>query len=135
MIQDRSLSDKVFHDSAGTGGWHVGCPPDGRMIEHARMRGYEIADLKARKFRPIEDFKNFDLILTMDQSNFENVKALAENEDAHAKVKPMTSCCKIHEVDHVPDPYYKEAQGFELVLDILEDACEQLVDEIQRKIK
>lgn len=112
----------------------MGCPPDGRMIEHARMRGYELADLKARKFEP-SDFKKFDLILTMDDSNYENVTALTENEDYRSKVKPITSYCKIHDANHVPDPYYKNEQGFELVLDILEDACEQLVNEIQRKIQ
>lgn len=112
----------------------MGCPPDERMVEHARMRGYELADLRARQFRT-SDFEEFDLILTMDSSNFENVTSLTENEKFRAKVKPMTSYCKIHDIDHVPDPYYKNEDGFEHVLDILEDACEQLVNEIQRKIQ
>lgn len=135
MIQDRGLVDKVFHDSAGTGGWHVGHPPDGRMMGHARERGYELGDLKARRFQPVEDFKKFDLILTMDESNFTDVRALTTSEEVLAKVRPMTSYCRIHEVDHVPDPYYRDEDGFELVLDILEDACEELVKEIERTLK
>ncbi len=135
MINQRGLAEKVFHDSAGTGGWHVGCPPDGRMIAHAKERGYELSDLKARRLHPIDDFKNFDLILTMDESNFMDVKNLSRSDEAFAKVRPMTSYCKIHDVDHVPDPYYREEDGFELVLDILEDACEVLVNEIEGQLK
>ena len=70
----RNSKTPIHVDSAGTGGWHVGEPPDSRMIAHAKERGYDISDLEARQF-DIKDFENFDLILTMDNSNFRNVSA------------------------------------------------------------
>jgi protein-tyrosine phosphatase len=134
MIQNQGLSEKVRFDSAGTGGWHRGEPPDGRMTAHAKERGYDLSDLRARQFDPEKDFQNFDLILTMDHSNFSDVCSFATAKDDLGKVKKITSYCKIHDVDQVPDPYHRGADGFELVLDILEDACEQLVQEIKTKV-
>ena len=135
MVAEHGLENVVTADSAGTGGGHAGDPPDGRMIEHAKHRGYDLTPLRARQFRGLKDFEEFDLILTMDSSNFENVTALTKLDPHLAKVKAMTSYCRIHDVDYVPDPYHRQADGFELVLDILEDACENLVHEIKGEVK
>lgn len=120
----------VFVDSAGTGGWHVGEPPDGRMIAHAKERGYDLSDLEARVFEP-KDFENFDLILTMDDSNFKNVSAMDRTGKYRHKIRKTVSFCKIHSVNEVPDPYYQGDDGFQLVLDILEDACDELLSQIE----
>lgn len=135
IVQTNGLEGQVTMDSAGTGGWHQGEPPDARMIEHARNRGYDLSTLRARQFHPVHDFSRFDLILTMDESNMNNVLRMTKDEEHRLKVKPMTSYCKIHSVSEVPDPYYKEEDGFELVLDILEDACTELFESIKEKVQ
>ncbi len=123
---------KIQVDSAGTGGWHVGEPPDGRMILHAKSRGYDLSALEARQFDPGTDFEEFDLILTMDDSNFRNVQALDRAGQYKYKINKTVSFCKIHSVTEVPDPYYRGDDGFHLVLDILEDACNVLVEQISQ---
>lgn len=133
MIKDKGLENKYSHDSAGTGGWHVGAPPDGRMMAHAKKRNYDLSDLKARKFDPNKDFDNFDLILTMDESNYANVLSTQAGIDNKHKVQKMTSYCEIHNIDHVPDPYERDEEGFEHVMDILEDACSQLIEKLEGK--
>lgn len=135
MLKSKNLHDKIAHDSAGTGGWHVGSPPDGRMTHHAKIRKYDLSDLRARKFDPSKDFDDFDLILTMDESNYQNVIDSTKNPAFHSKVRKMTSFCKIHSIAEVPDPYYKEEEGFEHVMDILEDACKQLILELESEMK
>jgi protein-tyrosine phosphatase len=132
----RKSKASIQVDSAGTGGWHVGEPPDGRMIESAKQRGYDISDLEARQFDSEQDFENFDLILTMDDSNFKHITALDRTGKYQHKIKKATSFCKIHSVEQVPDPYYREDDGFQLVLDILEDVCDELLLQIESgKIK
>lgn len=127
----RNSRAAVFVDSAGTGGWHVGEPPDSRMIAHAHERGYDLSELEARQFDPAQDFENFDLILTMDDSNFKNVSSLDRTGAYKDKIRKAVSFCKIHSVMEVPDPYYKGDDGFQLVLDILEDACDELLLQIE----
>ena len=79
----------------------------------------------------MDDFKKFDLILTMDQSNYNNVIRLAPQEELKAKVQRFTDWCEIHDVKEVPDPYSGGAQGFELVMDIIEDGCQQILKKIR----
>src|SRR6185312_10013964 len=76
MVKTHRLHELIHVDSAGTGGWHIGEAPDSRMIAHARRRGYDLSALEARQFAAPEDFLEFDYILTMDDSNFKNVRAL-----------------------------------------------------------
>jgi protein-tyrosine phosphatase len=132
----RELSQRqnleVFVDSVGTGGWHVDEPPDARMCEHAKLRGYDLSRLKGRQFDAAIDFENFNLILTMDNANLRNILALDKNGLYKDKIRKTTSFCRIHEIDEVPDPYYKGDEGFEHVLDILEDACTELIVKIQK---
>lgn len=131
-IRERKLP--IVVDSAGTGSWHVGEPPDGRMIAHAKDRGYDLTDLEARVFET-KDFEEFDLILTMDDANFKHVTAMDRQNKFQHKVKKTTSFCKIHSVAQVPDPYHQGDDGFQLVLDILEDACDELILHIEGKNK
>jgi protein-tyrosine phosphatase len=126
----RNSKTPIALDSAGTGSWHVGEPPDGRMIAHAKERGYDLSDLEARQF-DTKDFENFDLILTMDSANFKHVSAMDRQNAFKHKIKMMTSFCKIHSVNEVPDPYHQGDDGFQLVLDILEDACDELLLQIE----
>lgn len=112
-------------DSAGTASYHAGQLPDERMRVHARRRGLEL-DHICRKVRP-SDFDNFDLILAMDHNNLANLQKLAPTEEAYRKILPMASFID-GRCDHVPDPYYEGAEGFELVLDLLQNGCQNLYD-------
>lgn len=134
MLKDANLLGRITVDSAGTGGWHVGDPPDGRMIDHALKRGYDLSQLEARQFVR-EDFLRFDYILTMDNSNFENVLRLDPAGQYRSRVHKMVDFCRVHDVKEVPDPYHRQADGFEHVLDILEDGCEQLLEKIKAELK
>lgn len=109
-------------DSAGTGNYHLGDLPDNRMRIHARRRGYELTH-RCRQVRE-SDFDDFDIIVGMDASNLRNLRRLAPAPEAEAKVvgmKEFFDICTVY--DHVPDPYYEGAEGFELVLDLLESGC------------
>ncbi len=135
MVKVAGLENHIHVDSAGTGGWHVGESPDDRMIHHAKLRGYDLSDLEARQFSSPTDFKDFDHILTMDNSNLRNVLNLDVKKEHHHKVKPLVSYCRIHSVNEVPDPYYDKADGFEYVLDLIEDACNELLSKLKEDIK
>lgn len=122
----------VSWDSCGVSGWHAGDLPDSRMIAAAAARGIHLTH-RARKLRP-EDFQEFDLILTMDAANYGDVCAHAPNEAAKAKVRPIVDWLRSMEAPFVPDPYYENAEAFEYVLDLLEDACAALTEEIAAKL-
>lgn len=130
MVADKGLSANYEIDSAGTAAYHSGEPADLRMQNHARNRGYQLNSV-ARKFVK-EDFANFDLILTMDNSNFSNVEALSTSPQDMNRVRKMVSFCKIHDIEEVPDPYHDGEDGFRLVMDILEDSCEQLLEHTEK---
>ena len=119
--------------SAGTGGYHVGELPDDRMRVHARRRGLELTH-RCRKLSAL-DFDEFDLIIGMDASNLRNLKRLAPTVDDEKKIMPMSAFFSIAtRYDYVPDPYYEGAEGFELVLDLLDDACLNLRDSIDEAL-
>lgn len=129
MVDERGLSDRFYIDSAGIGGWHIGDLPDKRMRVHARPRGYELTH-RARKVRSA-DFEDFDLIVGMDASNVDDLCNLAMTLEQQDKVVMMGDYIRQYpNYDHVPDPYYEGSEGFELVLDLLEDACDNLLDRI-----
>jgi protein-tyrosine phosphatase len=118
-------------DSCGTGGWHSGERADARMRKHATKRGYDLTS-RARAFDRRVDFEAFDLIVAMDDSNLSNLRRQdRDGRYAHKLVK-MTDYCSRHRHSEVPDPYYGGAQGFELVIDIIEDASEGLLAELTR---
>eukprot|EP01018_Ginkgo_biloba_P004183 Gb_29395 [translate_table: standard] len=139
VVQKRGLTSMFKIDSAGTIDYHEGNPADPRMKAAAKKRGINITSI-SRPISPL-DFKEFDLILAMDKQNRDDIlesyeKWKVENSlpaDARNKVKLMCTYCKQHKEIEVPDPYYGGPQGFEKVLDILEDACESLLDTILEK--
>ena len=132
MISDEGLEDKVFVDSAGTSNWNEGNTPDERMRTHGSKRGYDFCS-EARTFKS-SDFNKFDYILVMDNNNFMNVKKLAKSDDDVSKIHRMTDFSINFSQDHVPDPYYGGDDGFELVMNLLEDACRGLLKEVKTKL-
>lgn len=119
-------------DSAGTGGYHAGDLPDSRMRVHARERGLELAHI-CRKVRP-SDFDDFDLILAMDDNNLRDLRRLAPTLEASRKIMTMGGFMDQHlGYDYVPDPYYEGAEGFELVLDLLQNGCMNLYTLLEQK--
>ena len=133
MVAVQGLDRKFLIDSAGTYGGHAGELPDPRMRVAASRRGYNLTH-RSRKFRE-QDYHDFDMIIVMDDSNYENVARLAPERKYLDKVYRFVEFSKNHpDWSYVPDPYYGGAQGFETVLDILEDACEGLLDEIRKEL-
>jgi protein-tyrosine phosphatase len=128
LIAEEGLEDQIAIDSAGTGGWHVGAPPDERATEAAARRGTRL-DGAARRFDPA-DFQNFDLILAMDSENRRDLLAMAPDPESRAKVRLLRefdpAARAAGDLD-VPDPYYGDGDGFERVLDMVEDATRGLV--------
>ena len=125
IVEKEGDGDRWVIDSAGTGGWHVGEQPDKRMRIHARQRGIEL-NHRCRKVTA-GDFDDFDLIIPMDSSNEINLRRMAPTLEAARKIVPMATFIDDRfNYDHVPDPYYEGSEGFELVLDLLEDGCGKL---------
>ncbi|MGQ9864818.1 MAG: low molecular weight protein-tyrosine-phosphatase [Pseudanabaenaceae cyanobacterium] len=125
LVAQEGLQSQFVCDSAGTAGYHTGAPPDRRMREAAAKRGLEFVGA-ARQFRR-QDFEEFDLILAMDKSNYRDIRQLDPRGDFQDKVKMMCDFCTRHREREVPDPYYGGPEGFERVLDLLEDACQGLL--------
>lgn len=118
-------------DSAGTYGGHAGDLPDSRMRIHAEKRGYVLTH-RSRQIRN-SDFDRFDMILAMDDRNYDDLRAMAPDVERERKVYRMTDFCRQLAVDHIPDPYYGGSSGFEQVLDILEDACAGLSEFLKKE--
>jgi protein-tyrosine phosphatase len=134
LLAERGLERAFAVDSAGTGAWHVGQPPDRRMREAAARRGIPLLS-RARQLAPA-DLQHFDHVLTMDGENLEAVRALARAHPSTARIAALTGHCRRSRALEVPDPYYGGSEGFEQVLDLLEDAClgllETLLEERQQ---
>lgn len=130
-LAERGLEEAYCIDSAGTYGGHSGSLPDSRMREHAAGRGYDL-NSRSRKFYPEADFTEFDWVIAMDDQNVANLKYLAKNDAEIRKICKMTDFCRAYQ-NHsvVPDPYFGGDAGFELVLDLLEDAVEGLIDRLE----
>ena len=128
LIKEAGLEKEFVIDSAGILSYHQGELPDSRMRAHAARRGYQLV----HRSRPVrtEDFYNFDLIIGMDDRNIDDLKRKAPDLESVEKIHQMTEYSQNKLYDHVPDPYYSGAEGFELVLDLLEDACAGLLDEL-----
>lgn len=128
LLEDEGLADRVEVASAGTGGWHVGEPPDARSTAAARGRGVRLRG-RAQQVTPA-DFHAYDLLVAMDASNRRNLLALAPHPQAREKVVLLRE----HDPDalaardtDVPDPYYGGADGFDIVLDVVEAGCRGLL--------
>ncbi len=121
--------DRWTIDSAGTGRYHIGELPDHRMRLHARRRGLELTH-RCRQVTE-SDFDDFDLIIGMDDSNLTNLRRIAPTPEAEKKIHAMSEYFSPSaRYDYVPDPYYEGAEGFELVLDLLQDGCQNLYNQI-----
>lgn len=128
ILQSKVDSDKVFVDSAGTAGYHVGNPPDKRSIAVAQKHGLTIGNQKCRKFSKT-DFLEFDHIYVMDRSNFSDVASLAKNQEEANKVKLLLSEVELG-IKEVPDPYYGGDDGFENVYQMIDRACEAIAKKL-----
>ena len=126
-VEEKGLASQFYIDSAAIGPWHIGQLPDSRMRSHAARRGY-LLEHRSRPVRP-DDFEKFDLILGMDDYNIDTLRSMADSPEEAAKVKRVTDYCRHYPVDCIPDPYYGGADGFENVLNILEDACEGIIED------
>jgi len=124
-VADAGLSDRILVDSAGTHGYHVGEPPDPRSQRAARARGYDLSALRARRIER-DDFERFDLVLAMDSDNRAFLAQLCPPSHSH-KLKLMMEYARRHTEREVPDPYGGGPDGFNVVLELLEDAAEGLL--------
>jgi len=129
VLRREGLEDEVFVDSAGTGNWHVGSPPDDRAQSSAGLRGLDLGDQQARQISP-EDCEDFDYVLTMDEYNYRTVSALCEGE---AVVRPFLDFAPHLPEREVPDPYSGGPDEFEHVLDLVDEASEGLLQDIRER--
>lgn len=122
LLEKTGLTQRFSVDSAGTAGFHTGNPPDLRMAKAARNRGIAMNG-RARQVTP-SDFTEFDWIFAMDRSNYEDLAAIRKRcESPTANLVLFCDFCESHQETEVPDPYYGGPEGFEKVLDLLEDGC------------
>lgn len=126
LVDEAGLANQFEIDSAGIGGWHVGQLPDERMRRHGRKRGYRI-DHRARQFSARRDFPYYDAIYVMDEENYRVVTSRAESEEEKSKVRRLADYLTEHRAATIPDPYYGGAEDFEYALDLIEDACGELL--------
>jgi protein-tyrosine phosphatase len=132
IMEKRAAGWPIEVDSAGTAGYHIGTLPDARMRSHASKRGYPL-NSRARKFNPAIDFDKFDMIIAMDKENLRDLQSMDTGKQYREKLSLMTDYCQKITADEVPDPYYEGPEGFEHVLDILEDACGGLLKKIEHE--
>ena len=131
MVADAGLRQHITVDSAGTHGYHVGEAPDHRSQQHARRRGYDLSRQRARQLMA-QDFEDFDLVLVMDSANEVAARRIATPAQQQ-RMKRLTDYCQRFDEHEVPDPYYGGERGFEHVLDLIEDACQNLLHTIAKK--
>lgn len=133
LVDERGLHNAIEVDSAGTYGGHAGQLADARMIRHATRRGYELTH-RARRVEP-SDFDRFDKIIAMDYNNAHDLRRLAPSREAAMKICEMINFIDNYPAyDEVPDPYYGGASGFELVLDMLEEGCHNLLTQVSSEL-
>jgi protein-tyrosine phosphatase len=130
LVRSEGLEGGVFVDSAGTGRWHMGSPPDERAQRSAWVRGLDLSAQRARQVEP-DDCEKFDYVLTMDEENYRAVAALCRG--GSAVVRPFLDYAPDRPETEIPDPFYGGSEGFEHVLDLVEEASEGLLEEIKRK--
>ncbi len=129
LISDKGLSDLFEVDSAGTHSYHIGSAPDSRSISFAQKRGIDLTTQQARQAKS-RDFEKFDYIIAMDDDNFENLKQICPSPKFDNKLFTIMSFSENKHYTEIPDPYYGGESGFDLILDLLEDACNGLLKQI-----
>jgi low molecular weight protein-tyrosine phosphatase len=129
VLRREELENEVFVDSAGTGSWHVGSPPDDRAQGSASARGLDLSAQRARRISP-DDCEDFDYVLTMDGQNYRTVASLCRGS---AEVRPFLDFAPNSSEREVPDPYGGGPEGFDHVLDLVEEASEGLLRDIRER--
>ena len=130
-VKEAGLEHAIESDSAGTGDYHIGDPPDARACAAAKSRGYDLSKLRGRQVSR-RDFVDFDYVLAMDEQNLRDLKRLAPREHEH-KVRLFTEYCSSGACA-VPDPYGGGPRGFELVLDLVEDSAKGLLEHLRQDL-
>ncbi len=132
LVVNAKLDQKIMVDSAGTGAWHIGKAPDSRTVAAARTRGYDLSVLRARQVTA-RDFDEFDYVLAMDEANLADLQQL---KPAHftGHLGLFLEFGARGDYREVPDPYYGGSDGFELVLDLVEDAAQGLLKHIRQRL-
>ena len=124
--------DNITVDSAGTGNWHIGSNPDKRSTEIAMKHEIDISNQKARQFS-YEDFEKFDHILVMDTSNLQNIRSQAKSKKDVDKIKLILDYSYPDKNESVPDPYFGGIDGFEHVYNLLNNACDKIIENLIKK--
>lgn len=130
LLRREGLGNEVFVDSAGTGAWHIGEPPDVRGQESAGKRGFDLSAQRARRLTR-EDCQRFDYVIAMDRDNYEAISSLCSQSEA--EVRLFMDYTPDLTQEEVPDPYFGGPDGFEHVLDLVEEAAGGLLDDIREK--
>lgn len=128
IVRENGMADRIEADSAGTYGGHRGEMPDRRMRTAALYRGYALTH-RSRQVSAM-DFLDFDLVIAMDDQNYEDLMHLAPSVEATHKIRRMSEFLTEHRMSYIPDPYYMGTEGFGLVLDLLEEGCRNLYQAI-----
>ena len=131
LVEAEGLGERVAIRSVGTGGWHAGKLPDQRMRSAAQNRGYELSS-RARQISE-NDLRDYDLVLVMDQQNHREIRSFDTESRFAKKIRLFCEFCTDHDAKEVPDPYYGGEQGFEHVLDLLEDGCRGVLQHIRQQ--
>lgn len=130
IVRKNGYEDRIEVDSAGTYSGHRGELPDRRMRTAAMYRGFALTH-RARQVSSL-DLLDFDLIIAMDDQNYEDLMRMAPSVEATHKIRRMSSYLRQRKMSYIPDPYYMGAEGFSLVLDLLEDGCQNLFEDIRK---
>ena len=129
ILKNKTQNLDVYVDSAGTASYHVGNLPDSRSIEIANKNGIDLTDQRARQFSE-KDFDDFDKIYAMDTNNYSNIISLARNQSDRDKVDVILNELTPKSYDSVPDPYYGAGDGFQIVYNMLDNACDAIVGKL-----
>jgi len=129
ILKNKTQNLDVYVDSAGTASYHVGNLPDSRSIEIANKNGIDLTDQRARQFSE-KDFDDFDKIYAMDTNNYSNIISLGRNQSDRDKVDVILNELTPKSYDSVPDPYYGAGDGFQIVYNMLDNACDAIVGKL-----
>ena len=132
ILASKLPKDKFTVDSAGTGSWHIGQSPDERSVDVAKKNGLDISNQKGRQFSSA-DFDTFDYIFVMDNSNYDNVIALAETKEQKEKVTLIMNELHPTQNKEVPDPYFGMHNGFDIVYNMLDEVCDSIAQKLITK--
>jgi len=133
LVKEAGLEARIEIDSAGTHAYHVGEPPDRRATQVAAVRGIDLSSQRARRVHE-DDFESFDYVLAMDRDNLEDLRAICPPH-VRERICLLLDFAEVDQSNDVPDPYYGGEQGFERVLDLVEDGARGLLVDIRQRIK